>query len=137
LDLQVGGIVFSDGAHNVLKSPWFFCPNFAIHYIVRLRVRPGKKRDVLFQSEEMLVADVSAPARDGKANERLVADLSRWLGCPSSRIRVEKGLSSREKAVSLSGMEDAELRERIARALYKGCGESLADRSPDAPASRK
>lgn len=105
--------------------------------IVRLRVRPGKKRDVLFQSEEELVADISAPARAGKANERLVRDLSRWLDCPASRIRVEKGLTSREKAVSVSGMEDAEIRERVARALDKGYGAPLADRSPDAPASRK
>ncbi len=123
------------------KTPEIVVPDWLIRTvrngIVRLRVRPGKKRDVLFQSEEILVADISAPARAGKANERLVADLSRWLDCPSSRIRVEKGLTSREKAVSLSGMEDAELRERIARALDKGCGESLADRSPDAPASRK
>jgi uncharacterized protein YggU (UPF0235/DUF167 family) len=123
------------------KSPDFFPPDWLIRAvrngIVRLRVRPGKKRDVLFQSEEMLIADVSAPARAGKANERLVNDLSRWLDCPSSRIRVEKGLTSREKVVSVSGMEDADIRERVARALDKGCGESLAGRSPDAPASRK
>jgi len=33
LDLQVGGIVFSDGAHNVLKPPLFFCLDFGVHYI--------------------------------------------------------------------------------------------------------
>jgi hypothetical protein len=31
-DLQIGAIVFSDGAHNVLTDPLFFCLNFGVHY---------------------------------------------------------------------------------------------------------
>lgn len=104
--------------------------------LIRLRVRPGKKRDVLFQSGDGLAADIASPAHDGKANKRLVWDLSRWLDCPPSRIRVEKGLTSREKAVSVAGMEDEEIRERLAQVLVDGPVKSLPDSLPSRPANR-
>jgi uncharacterized protein YggU (UPF0235/DUF167 family) len=80
---------------------------------VRIRVRPGKKKDVLLLSGEEFSADLSAPAREGAANDRLLRNLSYWLAWPVSNIRIEKGESSRLKTIAIRGMTGEEVRKRL------------------------
>ena len=80
---------------------------------VRIRVRPGKKKDVLFPSREEFSANRSAPAREGAANDRLLRNLSQWLAWPVSKIRLEKGQASRLKTIVIAGMTGEEIRKRL------------------------
>ncbi|MCL4461503.1 MAG: DUF167 domain-containing protein [Nitrospirae bacterium] len=88
---------------------------------LRICVRPGKKKDVLSRQGDEFQADLAAPAREGEANVRLVRNLGTWLSWPSSRIRVEKGKTSRKKTIVVEGLSDSEVRDRILQWL----GESL------------
>jgi uncharacterized protein YggU (UPF0235/DUF167 family) len=45
---------------------------------------------------------VDAPARGGRANERLIAILAEHFDVPKSRIRILRGLASRDKLVEIS-----------------------------------
>lgn len=60
---------------------------------------------------------VNAPAEANRANRQLVAALAGWLGLRRGQICIEAGHSSRDKVVAFSGIEEAELRNRLARLL--------------------
>jgi uncharacterized protein (TIGR00251 family) len=57
-------------------------------------------------------AQISAPPTEGKANRELISFLSKLLGVPRSRIRIEKGAGSRHKQVTVEGVAQ-EAAERV------------------------
>ena len=74
--------------------------------VISVRVQPGAKHDeIKGLVEGVLRVRVSSPARDGKANQALVKLLSDALGVSKNHVRVTKGHKSREKTVTVSGME--------------------------------
>ena len=62
---------------------------------------------------------VSAPPEDNRANHELVEALAGWLGLRREQVRVEAGLSSRDKVILVSGLSEVELRSRLAVLLAK------------------
>ena len=44
---------------------------------------------------------ISAPARDGLANEAVIESLSEFLSLPKSRVQILKGLHSKKKIVEI------------------------------------
>ncbi len=50
---------------------------------------------------------VQAPPVDNKANKFLCSYLARILGIRKNQIRIEKGLTSREKSLIVSGVDEA------------------------------
>ena len=91
---------------------------------LRICVRPAKKKDSLFCLEGDFYADLSAPAREGEANDRLFRNMSLWLSWPISKIRVEKGKTSRRKTIVIEGLSDVEIRDRLLGWLGKSSKES-------------
>jgi uncharacterized protein YggU (UPF0235/DUF167 family) len=88
-------------------------PN-AARLTVRLRPR-GHSDELLAFRDGVLLARVTAPPVDGRANKalcRLVADAA---GVAPSRAKVVRGLRSREKVVEVEGLAPAELERALGR----------------------
>ena len=79
-----------------------------------LRVQPGARRnEVVDLAEGVLKVRVSAPARDGKANEALVELLTDLLNLPKGRIHILWGRASRDKTVAVEGVGQEEALRRL------------------------
>lgn len=63
---------------------------------------------------ERIKVSLSAPPEDNRANEELLKVLSSWLGLPRDRVRLQAGHASRDKTVVFTGVEEKELRKRLA-----------------------
>lgn len=81
---------------------------------LRLKVAPSASRDaVVGWQEDVLRVQVRAPAQRGKANEALLRLLAAALGVDRRRLRIVSGRTSRQKVVSVDGLEQAEIRARL------------------------
>lgn len=79
-----------------------------------IKVVPGSSREAIEWLGGTLKVRVTAPAERGRANaavERLVA---KALDLPKDAARIVSGRASARKVVEISGLSDAELRERLA-----------------------
>ncbi len=74
--------------------------------VLSVRVRPGAKGLGIegVEGDTLRVRLTAAPER-GKANEQLVALLSKEFRVPKSSIRVVRGASSRTKLVEVKGVD--------------------------------
>jgi uncharacterized protein (TIGR00251 family) len=79
---------------------------------VRLRPRAGKDELVEIR-DGVLIARVSAPPIDGRANRALCRLIAGRLGVAPSRVTLVRGERSREKLVRVAGMDGGEARERL------------------------
>lgn len=86
--------------------------------VISLHVQPNaaKSRLAGFHNECLKVA-VASPPVDGKANKEVVRFLARLLGISPRHLTIIRGLQSRRKQVAVCSMSEAELRERLDRAL--------------------
>ena len=70
---------------------------------VRLRVRPGAKRNALKGVHgDRIRVDVQAPPVDGKANRELERFLAKLLGVSRSDLKLTAGQASRDKTISVT-----------------------------------
>ena len=72
--------------------------------ILTVHVKPGARESRLesILDDQTVKIAVSAPAQEGKANQELIAFLSKTLHTPKSSIEITRGLSTRLKHVTLS-----------------------------------
>jgi uncharacterized protein len=76
-----------------------------------VRTQPGARREeIVGVRDGVLVAGVSAPAREGRANQALCRLIARQLGIRPSRVSVVRGERAREKLVRIEGIDRAALR---------------------------
>ncbi len=66
-----------------------------------LRVTPGARVEALDIEQGRLVVKVRAKPEDGKANEAVLGLLADALGIATSRLRLLRGATSREKLIQL------------------------------------
>jgi uncharacterized protein YggU (UPF0235/DUF167 family) len=66
-----------------------------------LRVTPGARSEALEIAQGALLVRVRAKAKDGEANEAVLALLSRALGLATSRLRMLRGATGRDKWVQV------------------------------------
>ncbi len=84
---------------------------------ITLRVTPSASRDaVVGWQGDVLRLRVAAPAQRGKANEAVLRLLAAALGIERRRLRIVRGHTSRQKVVSVDGLDEAEIRARLASA---------------------
>ena len=70
---------------------------------ISVRVHPNAGRDeVLGFTDGVLQVRIAAPPIKGKANERLVAFLSRLLGVGKGSISIIRGHTSRNKLIKIN-----------------------------------
>ena len=84
---------------------------------IKLRVTPSSRADEIvgLREDGVLLVRVSAPPREGEANEAALRLLRRALGIPKASVRIQGGARSRDKWVEVDGMDAAELRRRLGR----------------------
>ena len=89
--------------------------------LVGVRVSPSAPHTALrgVYGDRLKVA-VNAPPEDNRANHQLVEALAEWLGLRRDDVRIESGHASRDKVVALAGIEEAELRSKLAGLLEAG-----------------
>jgi len=81
---------------------------------ISLRVQPGASRNaVTFDSENRVRIALTSPPIDGKANQALIKFLSKALQIPKRRISIVTGEKSRDKIVSIEGLSEKNIRERL------------------------
>ncbi len=69
---------------------------------VNVKVVPNSKKAKVEQTEGgVLRVNVDAPAKEGKANKRLVEILAKYSSKPKSSIRIVKGRTSKNKVVEI------------------------------------
>jgi uncharacterized protein YggU (UPF0235/DUF167 family) len=56
---------------------------------------------------------VTAPAVDNQANEAVIAVLAKALRLPKSSFVIERGKTSRDKLIAVSGITQADLDEKL------------------------
>ena len=66
-----------------------------------MRVTAGARTELLEIVEGRLLAKVPAKPEAGEANAAVVALLGKALGLPTSRLRLLRGATSREKLIGL------------------------------------
>ncbi len=85
-----------------------------LYALVRVRVQPGaRSSEIAGFREEVLQVKVSAPAREGRANEALLRLLAEKLGVRRARVSLVRGAASRDKIVRVDGVSDEELAARL------------------------
>ena len=89
-----------------------------------LRVSPGAHRSrVVGRYADGWKVRVSAPATDGRANTALVRFLSTTLDIPAAQVEIVSGHASRDKIISLGGVDADELDRRLTAASADPQGE--------------
>ena len=93
---------------------------------IAVRVQPGvRKNSITGYSDSVLRVKIAAPPVEGKANKELIAYLSGILGVRKSAINIEKGRTSRNKIISIAGMDEARLNTVINDMLRSGTQDKL------------
>ena len=81
---------------------------------LHLKVTPSASRDaVVGWQGDVLRVHVRAPAQRGKANDAVLRLLAAALGVERRRLRIVRGETSRQKVVSVDGLDEAEIRARL------------------------
>ncbi len=81
---------------------------------IAVRLQPRASRDELVAIRDgVLIARVTAPALEGRANHALCRMLAKRLDVAPSRVVLARGERSREKLIEIDGIEQAELEPRL------------------------
>lgn len=85
-----------------------------------IRVTPGAKRNEIdgFLEDGTIRIRLVAPPVEGKANSALIDFLSKVLGARRSDIEIIAGETSRNKLVTINGMDPATVQARLEN--YRG-----------------
>lgn len=81
---------------------------------ISVRISPSSTRnEVVGFNDGVWQVKVSAPPVKGKANEELIAFLSKILGVGRSSLSIIKGHTSRNKLIAIDGLTRAEVMKRL------------------------
>ena len=82
--------------------------------LLTVHVQPGAKTTSCAGIHgDALKIRLHAPPVDGKANQALIAWLSKTLGCPQSAIELIRGQTSRRKTLSINTGQTAALSSKL------------------------
>lgn len=85
-----------------------------------MRVSPSASRTaVQGVYGDRLKVSVSAPPEDNRANQELTQALAQWLSLGRDGVSVDAGHSSRDKVVAFTGVEEAELRDKLTELVQR------------------
>lgn len=81
---------------------FYICRSMTLY----VTVKPNRRADKVEKVGNNWVIHLSAPATDGKANQRLVEFMSELLDIPPSAIMIMKGYTSKLKCLNIPGEND-------------------------------
>ena len=83
---------------------------------LKIRITPGARQDGLAGWQgDVLRLRVRAPPERGRANDAACRLLAESLGLPVSDVTLARGATSRDKLVYVDGLNEEEVRQRLAR----------------------
>jgi uncharacterized protein (TIGR00251 family) len=83
--------------------------------VLQIKAAPNSAKDeIQGWLGDCLKVRIQAPPTDGKANERLCTYVAEVLGLPKGSVTLISGASSRQKRLSVRGLSEPQLRERLA-----------------------
>ncbi len=86
--------------------------------ILSVKVTPNSKRNVVMASKDGIWSlKIAAPPIDDRANKELLAFLSKTLGIRKNALSLIKGFSSRKKLISVSGMNQEQIKLKLSSEL--------------------
>lgn len=69
---------------------------------ITVRIKPNSRKESVEQTgERSFVVRANAPAREGKANARVVELLGKHFDRPKSAVSIIKGLNSKNKVIDI------------------------------------
>jgi uncharacterized protein (TIGR00251 family) len=78
---------------------------------LEIRVQPNaRKNEIQGFREGVLYIKIAAPPVEGKANKELIGYLSDILGIAKSRVSIEKGVTGRNKLISIIGLNQEQVK---------------------------
>jgi uncharacterized protein (TIGR00251 family) len=80
--------------------------------LVHVQPNAARNRIVKFQ-DGILYVRLAAPPVEGKANEALIKHLSRVLDVAKSNVSIERGVTAKNKAVAIAGIDAERFKKRI------------------------
>ncbi len=82
---------------------------------LQVRVTPGARESAIDEWRDgVLRLKVREPAEKGHANDAVARLLAKSLGVPTSAVMLKRGATAREKLFEIDGLDEAELRRRLA-----------------------
>ena len=78
--------------------------------MLEVRVQPRAKRNEVVVRDGRVVVRVTAPPAEGRANDAVCALLAKALGLPKRAVCVQRGAASRDKVVSIDGMDERKVK---------------------------
>ena len=86
--------------------------------LISVKVTPGARRNsIMALKDGIWYIKIAAPPVEGKANVELLEFLSQILGMRKSGLSVLKGMTSRNKLISVSGLNQKEVTLRLSAEL--------------------
>lgn len=84
-------------------------------FLLSLRVVPNASKNELVgtQADGRLKVKVAAPPEGGRANKAVCELVAEALDLPKRAVSVERGETSREKTLRISGMDEAAARAKL------------------------
>ena len=81
---------------------------------LHIKVTPNARRnEITGFNDGVLYIRIATPPDKGKANKELIAYLSRRLDISRSSVRLLRGHTSRNKVISIGGLDESEVIRRI------------------------
>lgn len=80
---------------------------------ITVRVQPKSSRNLIQEADDGYKVWLTAPPTDGQANAALCELVAKQVGVPKSSVTVHRGHTSRTKVLSVSGLSESEVRERM------------------------
>jgi uncharacterized protein (TIGR00251 family) len=82
--------------------------------VIKVRVQTRASRDELVgpHGDSLKVRITAAPVA-GAANKHLLRFLAKKLKIPQSQLSLKSGVTSKTKSISIQGISEAEVRERL------------------------
>ena len=86
--------------------------------LMKVWVKPGAKScQIVAVDDEGVHIRVAAPPKEGEANQRLVEYLAEVIGVRPRKLSIIQGLKSREKLISLDGVDPAQVELNIMKSI--------------------
>jgi uncharacterized protein (TIGR00251 family) len=82
--------------------------------MVRVTTR-ARREELVGMRDGVLIARISAPALDGRANRALCRLIARRAGVAPSKVTIVRGEHSRDKLVRVDGIDPPALRAALTR----------------------
>lgn len=84
--------------------------------VIDIAVIPKSSKSIInLESDGTFRVKLNSPPVDGKANEECIKLFAKTLGLPKNAVSIIKGEKGRRKRLSIAGLTEQELIERISK----------------------